>query len=169
MAYNGKGVGGVELLKKIYEYICKAEDFITKTSLTIIATLIFAAAIARCVRHPIIWAVDLSTFLFAWVVFISGDIAMRNDKLVNIDLVTKLLPQKVQFVFKVINQLIIMGFLAALIGYGLWLSYTTRFRTFPGLTNLSYTWVTLSVPVGSALMLVTSIKKIKEQLRQKRI
>lgn len=153
-------------MKRIYENICKAEDFITKTSLIIIAILIFVAAIARCIRHPLIWAVDVSTFLFAWVVFISGDIAMRNDKLVSIDLVTKLMPEKAQKIFKTINQLIIMLFLAALIVYGLWLSYTTRFRTFPGLTTLSYTWVTLSVPVGSALMLITSIRKIKKQFKE---
>ena len=150
-------------MKKIYEYICKAEELIAKTSLSVIAVLIFAAAIARCLRHPIIWAVDISTFLFAWVVFLSADIAMRHDKLVNLDMVTKLLPEKFQKTLKIINHLIIIVFLLALIGYGFWLSYTTRFRTFPGLTTLSYTWVTLSVPVGSILMLVTSVLKIKEQ------
>jgi len=154
-------------LKKVYEYICMVEEFITKVSLLVIALLIFTAAIARCLRHPIIWAVDISTFLFAWVVFFSADIAMRNGKLVNLDMVMKLLPEKFQKGLKIVNYLIIILFLLALIGYGFWLSYTTRYRTFPGLITLSYTWATLSVPVGSILMLVTSILKIKDQFNQR--
>ena len=55
-----------------------------------------------------------------------------------------------------------MIFLAGMIGYGLWLSYTTRLRTFQGIPGFSfYTWVTLSVPVGCALMLTTALLKIK--------
>lgn len=155
-------------MKKVYEFICKVEEFITKVSLIVIALLIFAAAIARCLRHPIIWAVDISTFLFAWVVFLSADIAMRNDKLVNLDMVLKLFPEKVQKGVKIVNYFIIILFLLALIGYGSWLTYTTRYRTFPGLITLSYSWATLSVPVGSILMLVTSILKIKGELIKER-
>jgi TRAP-type C4-dicarboxylate transport system permease small subunit len=48
-----------------------------------------------------------------------------------------------------------------MIGYGLWLSYTTRLRTFQGIPGFSYTWVTLSVPIGCALMLITATLKLK--------
>ena len=48
-----------------------------------------------------------------------------------------------------------------MIGYGLPLSYTTRFRAFQGIPGFSYSWVTLSVPIGCALMLITAILKIK--------
>jgi TRAP-type C4-dicarboxylate transport system permease small subunit len=34
-------------------------------------------------------------------------------------------------------------------------------RTFQGIPGFSYTWVTLSVPFGCALMLITAILKIK--------
>jgi TRAP-type C4-dicarboxylate transport system permease small subunit len=71
------------------------------------------------------------------------------------------LPPKAQLYIKTINYIIIVAFLLGMIGYGLWLSYTTRLRTFQGIPGFSYTWVTLSVPLGCALMLVTSILKIK--------
>ena len=57
--------------------------------------------------------------------------------------------------------IIIVIFLVGMIGYGLPLSYTTRFRAFQGIPGFSYSWVTLSVPIGCALMLITAILKIK--------
>lgn len=149
-------------MKKLYESICKTELFITKTALALITVLILAAAIARCLRHPIIWAVDASTFLFAWCVFLGGDIALRKDRLFCIVLLTEKLPQKAQLYLKVINYIIISVFLIGMIGYGSMLSYTTRLRTFQGIPGFSYSWVTISVPIGCLLMQMTVIGKIRE-------
>lgn len=157
---------GCYTVKEFYEFIGKAEVFIAKVALAALTALVFGSAIARTLHHPIVWAVDMATFLFAWCVFLSGDVAIRRDKLVSIDLVVTRLPQKAQFYIKLFNQLVIMLFLAALIGFGFWLSYTTRLRTFQGMPTFSYTWVTLSVPVGSLLMLVTTILKVREQLKR---
>ncbi len=148
-------------MKKIYENICKVEVWIVMASLAILTALVFLSAIARCFHYPIAWAVDVATFFFAWCVFLGGDIAMRSDKLVSIDVLTCRLPKNVQKYLQVTNYVIIGVFLAFLIGYGLMLSYTTRLRTFQGLPSFSYTWVTLSVPVGCILMLVSAIRKIK--------
>lgn len=150
---------------KLYEYICKAEAFIAKCTLVLTAALIFTAAVARSIHHPLVWAMDAATFLFAWCVFLSADVAMRNNKLVSIDMFVKLLPPKIRFYIKLFNQIVIIIFLSALIGYGTWLSYITRFRTFQGIPGFSYTWVTISVPIGSLLMLITSIRQIREEYR----
>lgn len=152
-------------MKKLYEYICRAEVFVAKYTLVAIALLIFGAAMARFFRHPIPWAMDASTFLFGWCVFLSGDAALRHDKLVCIDAVVKLLPKKLQYYIKLFNYIVIALFLLALIGYGSYLSYTTRYRTFQGIPGFSYSWVTISVPIGSLLMLVTTIRKIGEECR----
>ncbi len=152
-------------MKRIYDFIGRLELIITKVSLGTLTLLVFASAIARTIKHPIAWAVDAATFLFAWCVFLSGDIALRNDKLVSIDLFTKRLPKKAQFCLRIFNDLLIIVFLALLIGYGFKLSYTTRLRTFQGIPGFSYTWVTLSVPVGSMLMLMTTVKKIIGNLK----
>lgn len=119
---------------------------------------------ARSLHHPVIWAVDAATFLFAWCVFLSADIAMRNDKLVSIDVLTSRLPEKARFYLKLFNYIIIILFLAFLIWYGLSLCYTSRFVAFQGIPGFSYTWVALSVPVGSALMLITAVLKIRDHL-----
>jgi len=152
-------------MKKIYDFICKQEMRVAKWSLVILSLLVFVAAVARTFHYPLNWAMDAATFLFAWTVFLGGDAAMRLDRLFCIEVITAKLPQKAQLYFKSINYIIIAVFLTGMIGYGLWLSYTTRLRTFQGIPGFSYTWVTLSVPLGCALMLITSILKIKKFLR----
>ncbi len=148
-------------MKDIYQWICKQEMRIAKWSLAILSLLVFAAAVGRFLYYPLNWAMDAATFLFAWTVFLGADAAMRLDRLFCIEVITNRLPQKAQLYLKCINHVIIVIFLVGMIGYGLWLSYTTRLRTFQGIPGFSYTWVTLSVPIGCVLMLITAILKIK--------
>jgi len=152
-------------MTKIYEFICKKEMLIAQWALGILSLLVFAAAVGRSLYYPLNWAMDVATFLFAWTVFLGADVAMRLDRLFCIELITIKLSQKAQLYLKLINYIIIVIFLVGMIGYGLRLSYTTRFRTFQGIPGFSYTWVTLSVPIGCALMLITAILKIKTFLR----
>ena len=152
-------------MKSLYEWICKNEMLIAKGSLGLLALLVFAAAVGRFLYHPMNWAMDVATFLFAWTVFLGADAAMRMDRLFCIEVITEKLSPKAQLYMKIINYVIIALFLVGMIVYGSWLSYTTRLRTFQGIPGFSYTWVTLSVPFGCALMLITSVLKIKVFLR----
>ncbi len=152
---------------KIYEYLCKAETFIARTTLFAMTILVFSAGVARLLKHPINWAVDVSTCLFAWTCFLSADVAWREGKLMNVDVLIRLFPEKVKRFFRFFNYFILIIFLIYLIVFGIWLSYTTRVRTFQGIPNFSYTWVTLSVPVGSLMLLLTTIIKIKDDIKQK--
>ena len=152
-------------MKEIYEFICKNEMRIAQFSLGILSLLVFTAAVGRFLYYPLNWAMDAATFLFAWTVFLGADAAMRLDRLFCIEVITGKLPQKSQLYLKCINYTIIIIFLVGMIGYGSYLSYTTRLRAFQGIPGFSYTWVTLSVPFGCALMLITAILKIKTFLR----
>jgi TRAP-type C4-dicarboxylate transport system permease small subunit len=152
-------------MKSFYEWICKNEMLIAKGSLGLLALLVFAAAVGRFLYHPMNWAMDVATFLFAWTVFLGADAAMRMDRLFCIEVITEKLSPKAQLYMKIVNYGIIALFLVGMIVYGSWLSYTTRLRTFQGIPGFSYTWVTLSVPFGCALMLITSVLKIKVFLR----
>ena len=66
---------------------------------------------------------------------------------------------------RLVNYTILFGFLAYLVIFGIWLSYTTRARTFQGIPGFSYTWVTLSVPVAALLMFINTIIKFKRDIR----
>ncbi|MCX8116654.1 MAG: TRAP transporter small permease subunit [Desulfobacterota bacterium] len=151
-------------MKKVYEYICKGEVFIIKVFLIVFVALIFVAACTRYMGYPINWSVDLAVCLFAWCTFLGADVAMRQNKLMSVDYFINKLPVKYKGLMEVVNLSIILLFLLTLIGFGAWLSYTTRFRQFQGIPGFSYTWVTISVPVGGALMVITTLLKLRGKI-----
>jgi TRAP-type C4-dicarboxylate transport system permease small subunit len=155
------GRPSIPAMSGLYAAICRAELTIAKYALALLAALVFAAAVARTLGHPVSWAIDAATFLFAWCVFLGGDVAIRQDKLFTIVVVTARLPWKAQVVLNIVNYVIIAVFLLAMIGYGSYLSYVTRVRPFQGIPGFSYTWVTISVPIGCTLMLISVIQRIR--------
>ena len=62
-------------------------------------------------------------------------------------------------------QVIMLGALVIFIVYGLRLSVESWKRSFQTLT-ISYSFVTLSLPVSSVLMSITALLKIKESVSQ---
>lgn len=155
-------------MKILYAYICKFEALFVKVLFVFLVGLVFIAAFTRYIGYPINWSVDMAQCLFAWCTFLAADIAMRKDKLMKVDFVVAKLSERYRDIIEYINLFVILIFLLALIGFGIWLSYTTRFRSFQGIPGFSYTWVTLSVPVGSSLMVITTILKIREKIRSRK-
>ncbi len=151
-------------MRNLYAFICRGETFVIKVLLVFMVGLVFIAAATRYVGYPINWSVDMAVCLFAWCTFLGGDVAMRNNKLMNVDFFIRKLPEKNRHAVELANLFIMLAFLVALIAYGMKLSYTTRFRAFQGIPWFSYTWVTISVPIGSMLMLITNLIKIREKL-----
>ena len=148
-------------MKKLYGYVCLGELLVVKAAFVFLVLLVFIAAFTRYIGYPINWSVDMAQCLFAWCTFLAADIAMRDDKLMSVDFFVKRLPEQFRNKVELLNLIIIFAFLIALIGYGSYLSYTTRFRTFQGIPGFSYTWVTLSVPMGGLLMSITTALNIR--------
>jgi len=151
-------------LKKLYERVVSAESALAATLLVLMVALIFAGGIARLLQHPINWAIDAATCFFAWACFLCADIAWRRNSLMSIELLTSRLPARLQKACRMVNYLIISGFLLYVIGMGTWLSWVSRARSFQGIPEVSYSWVTMSMPVGAVLLLITTVLKVKEEL-----
>ena len=153
-------------MKQFYQGLCRAEVFLAAVCFCASCLVIFSSAIARSLHRPLNWSLDISLFLFAWSVFLAADVAARADKLVTVNVLVSRLPKGVQDLTSAGVYLVILAFLAALVGYGAYLSYFTRARAFQGLPKISYTWVTLAVPVGAALQIVTVSIKLRTVLRR---
>jgi TRAP-type C4-dicarboxylate transport system permease small subunit len=150
-------------MKKLYARILAAEAFLAATFLVLMVVLIFAGGIARLLQHPINWAIDAATCLFAWAVFLCADIAWRRNSLMSIEVLTARLPAALQRACRLLNLFIIAAFLLYVIGMGAWLSWISRARSFQGIPEVSYSWVTMSMPAGALLLLVTAILKIRDE------
>ncbi|MFA5015293.1 MAG: TRAP transporter small permease [Actinomycetota bacterium] len=147
-------------MKKVFEFINKTEMFIAALFLVVATLITFIAAVTRVFNYPINWAIDMSLFLWAWCIFFGADFAIRNNKLVSFDLVLYKLSPRIRKVYSTILYLIILAFLVALLVYGSKLTYTTRVRPFQSIPAISYSWITISLPIGALLMIRSVIGKI---------
>lgn len=156
-------IGGSRV-KKAYYYFSKAEEFIACALLVAVVSLVFISAVFRTIGQPLNWATDVAQLLFAWSIFFGVDLSMREKSLIKVDMLLEKLPVKVRKYIQIIWQVIIIIFLISLIAYGIPLCINSVDRKFTNM-NLSYSWATASVPVGSILLVITSIINLVKIIR----
>ena len=150
---------------RLYLLLIRWEARIAASFLMLMVLLIFSGGVARLLGHPLNWTTDAATCLFAWACFLCADIAWRNNSLMSIELVTDRLPPAGQRFCLWFNFAVITAFLLYSIGAGAWLAYVSRARSFQGIPEISYSWVTMSWPVGAFLLTITTVLKIRDAWR----
>jgi TRAP-type C4-dicarboxylate transport system permease small subunit len=155
-------------VRKLYARLVAAEAVLAATLLVLMVTLIFLGGVLRMAGHPINWSIDFATAFFAWACFLCADIAWRRGSLMAIEFLPRLLPAPAQTALRLANYFIISGFLVYLMVMGAWLAWTSRARSFQGIPEVSYSWVTASAVVGGFLLLITTALKIRDELRGSR-
>jgi TRAP-type C4-dicarboxylate transport system permease small subunit len=152
-------------MRALHAALGRIEAWVAGVLLVAMVLLIFGSGIARLFAMPQNWTIDFATCFFAWACFLTADIAWRRDALMSIELVTERLPQAAQRLLVRINYLLIAGFMVYIVYAGLLLSWTSRARSFQGIPSISYSWVTMSLPVGAVLILLTTLIKLRDSLR----
>lgn len=153
----------MQALARAYRALVAAEGVVAASLLLAMVALVLAGGVSRAVGAPLNWTMDLATALFAWACFLCADIAWRRDQLMSIGWVTARLPPRAKVALRWVNYAVIAAFLVFAVVMGLWLSWVSRARTFQGLAGVSYSWVTLSLPVGCALLLATTLAKVRAE------
>ncbi|MEF2552673.1 TRAP transporter small permease subunit [Aurantimonas sp. A2-1-M11] len=154
-------------MRTFYQAVLRAEAILAGTLLLLMVGLIFGGGIARMMHSPINWTIDFATCFFAWACFLCADIAWRKDALMSIDVIKARLPEGARHLLQIANNLMIMAFLGVGIYAGIWLAWISRARSFQGIPAISYSWVTMSLPVGALLLLITTIVKLRAVLRDR--
>ena len=147
----------------MYDKLCRAEAWVAATLLVLMVLLIFLGGVMRMAGHPINWSTDFATAFFSWACFLCADIAWRRNSLMAIEFLPRALPPAGQKALRLANYVIISAFLIYLVVMGSWLSWTSRARSFQGIPEISYSWVTMSAVVGGALLLLTTVLKIRAE------
>lgn len=155
------------MLKAVYDRVCAAEAFVAAALLVLMVILIFLGGVMRMIGHPINWSGDAATCFFAWACFLCADIAWRKNSLMSIEVLTSKLSPSVQAALRWINYILITVFLLYLIIMGCYLSWISRIRSFQGIPEISYSWVTMSLPVGGLLLLISTVLKMRDELHGK--
>jgi TRAP-type transport system small permease protein len=154
------------MVKRLYERLIAAEALLAGTLLVLMTLLIFLGGAMRMAGHPINWSTDFATAFFAWGVFLCADIAWRRGNLMAVDVLVQRLAAPAQKALRLTNYFLICAFLVYLMVMGAWLAWTSRARSFQGIPEISYSWVTASAIVGGALLLITTALKIRDELRR---
>ncbi|MDR3193427.1 MAG: TRAP transporter small permease [Treponema sp.] len=151
-------------MKKLYACYCKVEEIICGTGFVSIVALVFISAIARGIRYPLQWSIDISQLLLAWVSFLGADIAWRYGQLLGIDLVTKRLPEKLRKILELLILFLVTASLIILVIFGFRLAKSNWARSMQ-VVRMSYSFVTLSLPVVSISMTISTLIKIYQRIR----
>ncbi|MDC7230434.1 MAG: TRAP transporter small permease subunit [Sphaerochaetaceae bacterium] len=142
------------------------EVYIAASLFVLIVILVFISALSRKIGLPIQWTMDITKLCFAWLAFLSGDIALRSGVLPGIDMLVIKLPPKLQVLLTYTAKLFMFMLLAFFVYYGFKLASSNVKRTFQTL-HISYSFVTMSLPVCSVLMMMSMISNAIDDLKMK--
>jgi len=132
---------------------------LTVITLVVLVGVVFGAVIMRYVFNaPLIFSFDLSTLLFAWVVFIGLTIADRDDAHMGLDLVSKIGNANVRQALIALRLVLVL----ALSAYLAWIGWQIYLRTGAQISSLriSAKWLYLSMPIGFGLLTLSYIGRI---------
>jgi TRAP-type C4-dicarboxylate transport system permease small subunit len=152
-------------LRTLYQKLCATEAFLAGTLLLLMVALIFLGGVSRVLGYPLNWSTDFATAFFAWACFLCADIAWRRNSLMAIEFLPARLPPMAQKALRLANYALISVFLVYLMVMGSWLAWTSRVRSFQGIPEISYSWVTASAVAGGLLLLITTSLKVRDELR----
>ena len=151
-------------MKKVYNTYCKAEEFLFSFLFAVMVALVFSSAIARGIGKPLAWSLDVAQLLLCWTSLVGADVAFRHDKFIGLDLFTRRMPVKVQKVLEIVVLVLMQVAFCIFIYYGVMLSIKSWKRSFQTLP-ISYSFITIALPVMSALMTLTNILKITDKVK----
>ena len=145
-------------------HLARVEELISRALLALLVLLVFVPAVTRTFNRPIIWSIEIAQLLFAWLAFLGANQAMRAGAHIGVDVLTRHLPPRLRKAVALFNLGLIAAFLAALLWYGIELTFVSVDRRFMT-TNLSFAFATVAAPLGAALLLLTTTGRIAAVLR----
>lgn len=151
------------MIKRIGQLYVSFENFITNLLLVAIVFFVFTSAVMRWVGVPLSWSVEFAQLLFVWVIFLGANRTLRENKHIEVDFFVKMMPEKVRSIIDIVMNVLVIAFLLFLTKYGIQLSIENSVRQISNLP-LSYSFITMAVPIGSILMILTTIIKLKEKV-----
>lgn len=147
--------------------LIKIERMITILLLFTLVGIVFMEVVLRAFGSPTTWSVGIAQLLFIWLIFLGANQALRENAHIGVDVITNLLPQHVRKRIELVMFMLIIVFLGIVVVYGFLMVYHNTGRIISG-TSIDYYFITLSIPVGAWLMLMTSVQITVQRLKELR-
>ncbi|MCG8484362.1 MAG: TRAP transporter small permease [Clostridia bacterium] len=150
------------------QLIKKVTDGLVVTFFISLILLVFAQVIFRFVFHnsqP--WIDELSRFLFVWIIYLGGTITIRKGINITFDLLIDSLTSKTWMVVFTIVNILCIFFLLLIVVLGFNISFINRVQA-SSLLGLNMGIVTLAIPIGGILMIVSQIEYYLTTLKKRK-
>jgi TRAP-type C4-dicarboxylate transport system permease small subunit len=149
--------------KSVYR-INKILEYLILSLLISITTLVFAQVLLRMFASAVIWAEELSRYLFIWLIFLSTALGIKRKAHLSMDMILGRFHGRIGLVLNLVVS-IMASFFFLILGYytlqvfGIWTDKTSP------VLGLSMAYVFLSLPVSTGLILLNLAEDMVEKLK----
>lgn len=153
MAFASQAANIVAIADKsglIIEKICGAVCVLCFAAMTLVAIL--GVFFRYIMQSPFMWTEEVARYLLVWLGFTAINIALRQDRHIKVEIITKLVPPVVAKIVSYLVDALIAFFFIVLLqqGYLLTVNNMMMASTF----HLSMAWILVAVPLAAALTLI---------------
>lgn len=153
---------------KLLGLIKKITNFIVGTFYVSLVILVFLQVIFRFVlqdSQP--WIDELSRYLFVWLIYLGGTITVRKGINITFDLLIDASKGKIWTALFTLVNVICIAFLSIISILGFNIAYINRVQT-SSLLGINMGLITLAIPVGGMLMIISQIEYYFETKRKRK-
>jgi TRAP-type C4-dicarboxylate transport system permease small subunit len=148
---------GIDIMNKLV-------GIVVGLMLAAMSTIIVVQVFCRFViDYPLTWTEEAARFLMIYTVFLGASLALRNHKMIAIEIIMESVKPKVRKVLRIMVMLISIVFLFILLFKGIEMLDIVKRQTSAGL-GLSMNIPYMAIPIGATLMIINAIAVIIEFL-----
>ncbi|MEW6228707.1 MAG: TRAP transporter small permease [Bacillota bacterium] len=129
--------------------------------LALVVTVVLQVTFRYFLHRSLYWSVELSRFLFVWLVFLGAAVGVHMNSHVSIDAVVKAVPEGTRRMMRLLTTAVSAAFLLLVTYYGLSLALQTMGSPSEAL-KIPYGWLYVSVPISSLMMLLACFGRTLE-------
>lgn len=153
------------MMRKLCDALYKVTGVINVVLITAIILFTLLQVISRyIISFSIPWAQELTVYAMVWMVLLGCSMGMRRQELARLTLLVELLPDTGQQIMRIVNDLILTGFLAIILktNHGVIVNAMPRLS---GMMRIPMGYVNLALSVMAALIILYGLVDIYETIK----
>jgi TRAP-type C4-dicarboxylate transport system permease small subunit len=149
---------------RFIDFVNKLVNVIIGLMVAVMSLTIFYQVISRYILSaPLPWSEELARYLMVYLTFLGAAVAMRHQRLISVQALPQLLPERPRKVLKLVVLSICLVFFVVLLLQGIAVSERVAYQSSAAM-GLPMFVPYAAVPVGSAMLIMNTVAVILETL-----
>lgn len=150
------------MVTRIAMFVLRMVRWVVVGIFSVMIAATFAQVVFRyLLLAPLPWSEELARYCFVWIVFLGATLSLERGVHIGVDILTILLPHRVQRWLTVVNEFLILAFVLVIIVASVAVVDANRLQFSPAL-GLQMAKIYLAIPLGMAVMALVLIRKLAE-------